>query len=129
MRGIKTHEVNALNEALSITVRDVPGYCGASHEYEIRKVMTEETRMTLDVGVLRIQFQKGPVAVYGVNGVSNESLLAIVRDRLECLQRGPFACQTNRMALDFVVAAMAAVSLREQYRVPRHVEGTHKKMT
>jgi hypothetical protein len=54
-------------------------------------------------------------------------LLAVVRDRLECFQRGPFACDTNQQALDHVVAAMESLHSRTKERVVRGVEGTNVK--
>ena len=124
MRRIKTHEVNGLNKALLVEVQDAPGPGGACYEYQIRKFMTAGTQMTFDVGLVHISFQKGPVTENGVNGVSNEALLAIVRDRLECFQRGDFACTENQTALDHVVAAMVALHNRTRDRVVRGVEGT-----
>jgi len=124
MRTITTHVVNGLNESLMINVLDAPGHGGACHRYRIRKFVPTGDGSSVDADLAQIHFQNGPIKEHGVNGVSNESLLAIVRDRLECFQRGPFACETNSAALDHVVAAMESLSLRTRDRVARGVEGT-----
>ena len=40
------------------------------------------------LGGLQITFQHGPIKEVGRNGLTNEALLAIVIDRLECAQAG-----------------------------------------
>lgn len=123
MRTITTHAVNGLNEALLIGVLDEPGQGGACHQYQIRKHVKNEDDATADVELVQLHFQNGPIKEFGVNGISGEALLAIVRDRLECFQRGPFACETNQQALDHVVAAMEALHSRTRERLERGVEG------
>lgn len=120
MREITTHKVNGLNEALKVAALDEPGQGNACHSYSI----TPTTGNALGV---RIDFQNGPLkeTVYP-NGLSNESLLAIVRDRLEGFQSGPYACELNQIALRSVINAMAALNARTSERVSRGVEGTHE---
>ena len=127
-RQIHTHEVNGLNEVLKINVLDNPGNGGACHVYQIEPVETANesnpsAASRLSQAVCRVKFQDGPILESGVNGISNESLLAIVRDRLECFQAGDFACDENQAALDGVVAAMDALLSRTAKRVIRGVEG------
>ena len=116
MRTIETHAVNGLNEALTLDVLDEPGQGGACHHYRVSWTPAE---------TCNIHFQNGPIKEFGVNGISGEALLAIVRDRLECFQRGPYVCETNQQALDHVVAAMGALESRTRERVDRGVEGTN----
>lgn len=127
MRKIETHAVNGLNEALVLAVLDEPGQGGACHKYLIH---ADESKVVLKDGVTvscLVEFQNGPIKEHGVNGISGEVLLAIVRDRLECFQRGPYACDTNQQALDHVIAAMESLASRTRERVERGVEGTHAK--
>lgn len=121
-RRIKTHEVNGLNEALLINVLDEPGHGNACHEYQIRRFTKDQD----DIELCNIQFQKGPIKEHGINGISGEALLAIVRDRLESFQAGLYACEANQAALDHVIAAMESLHSRTRERVERGVEGTHK---
>jgi hypothetical protein len=61
----------------------------------------------------------------GVNGISNEALLAIVEDRLLGFQAGPYSCRENAVALTKVQEAMMWLQKRTLDRVKRGVEGTH----
>jgi hypothetical protein len=47
-----------------------------------------------------------------------------VRDRLECFQAGPYACEENGQALWGVTWAMNKLKARTESRVARGVEGT-----
>lgn len=119
MRELTSHQVNGLNEALTIKVLDEPGHGGACHRYSIEwRDRDDFAHMTA------IQFQEGPIAEAGVNGISNEALLAIVQDRLAGFQSGPYACGDNQLALQHVQAAMTWLQKRTKERVERGVEGT-----
>ena len=73
-----------------------------------------------------ISFQNGPIGEVGVNGVSNEALLAVVEDRLLGFQSGPYACRDNAVALTKIQEAMMWLQKRTHERMARGVEGTHK---
>lgn len=79
MREIHDHKASA-TEPLIVAATDEPGHGGASHHYVIEA--GDYPRM------LTIQFQNGPIAEGGVNGVTNEALLAVVADRLRGFQKG-----------------------------------------
>lgn len=117
-RELHGHCTNALNEKIRVLVTDDPGAGGANHHY----------RMLVDglrgVQEIPIEFQKGPIAEAGVNGVSLEALLGIGIDRLEGFQSGPFACEANADALAHLVAALNTLKSRTAARVERGVEGT-----
>ena len=76
---------------------------------------------------VKIGFQNGPIQEAGTNGISNESLLAIVEDRLSGFQSGPFACRENALALTKLQESMMWLHKRTRDRVARGVEGTHEK--
>ena len=69
-----------------------------------------------------VQFQKGGVADNGVNGVTNEALLAIVIHRLEFLQ-GRFPCIQNSLAIINAKAALDILEQRTRSRIEREAEG------
>lgn len=48
---------------------------------------------------VRLRFQRGAVTEVGINGITNEILLAILVDSLEDLQTGTGACDENALAL------------------------------
>lgn len=121
-RELTSHKVNGLNDALTIEVLDEPGAGGANHEYAIC------VRGSNGVNYPHyVTFQKGPISEAGVNGISQEALLAIVEDRLACFQAGPFAHPWNALALGAVQSAMEYLHERTKERVERGVEGTSAK--
>lgn len=126
-RELTTHKVNGLNEALQIQVLDDPGQGNACHRYLIvPPIPADQLPDTLVCyGGYPINFQNGPTKEVGVNGISHEALLAIVRDRLEGFQSGPYACEANKCALECVILAMGALHSRTLERVQRGVEDTH----
>ena len=132
MRELTSHKVNGLNEALKIVATDEPGAGGAHHDYAITftdpKVGYERSPMSERHGKnCVISFQNGPIAEAGVNGISNEALLAIVIDRLECFQKGQYGCRENALALTKIQEAMHWLHHRTRERVARGVEGTMAK--
>lgn len=116
-REITSHKVAGLNEALGIEVLDEPGQGGACHEYQI---VLEDDECYL------VNFQNGPIQEFGVNGVSNEALLAIVEDRLLGFQAGKYACRENAIALTKIQEAMMWLQKRTRDRLARGVEGTNQ---
>jgi len=130
MRELTEHKVNPANDKLTIRVMDDPGAGGACHKYEIggydvrtNKSYNDETDYCSGL----ILFQNGPIAEAGVNGVTQEALLAIVIDRLRSFQEGAYACRENEMALTKIEEAMHWLHSRTLARMRRGVEGTHEK--
>lgn len=119
MREITTHRVNGCNESLRIMVLDEPGSGGANHKYGIDLLGGESCSGPV------LNFQNGPIAEVGTNGVTHEALLAIVIDRLQAFQKGPFACRENALALTNLEQAVHWLNHRTQFRMARGVEGTH----
>lgn len=126
MRVLDGHKVNPANDVINITVLDEPGAGGAHHHY--MATLPDWTRApdgSGAKGVWDIQFQNGPIAEAGVNGLTHEALLAILIDRMECFQAGPYACPENQDALDHMREAQASLLSRTKGRMARGVEGTH----
>lgn len=121
LRQITDHKVNGLNEALDIYVRDEPGQGNACHKYGIEWTYNDQ------ISVVEIDFQNGPIKEFGVNGVSNEAILAIVIDRLRGFQGGEFSTKENAVALTHVETAMLWLQKRTRDRIARGVEGTNVK--
>jgi hypothetical protein len=121
-REIVSHKVNGLNDALTILATDDPGAGGANHRYCI-----EWNYNGPACDALQVRFQNGPIAEAGVNGVSNEALLAIVIDRLQGFQSGQYSCRENSIALTKLQEAMHWLQHRTRERMARGVEGTSQK--
>lgn len=118
MRTITDHKLNGLNEALDITVTDEPGPGGANHAYQISNGV---------VVMASVLFQNGPIQEEGVNGISNEALMAIVIDRLRSFQSGPYSCRENAVALTHLETSLMWLQKRTRDRMARGVEGTSAK--
>jgi len=130
---------------LTITVLDEPGAGGANHEYRISSTYKKSEKMPIpmrsrmdDQTIIidadgsttltleRILFQNGPIPEVGVNGITQEALLAIVIDRLRCFQAGPYPHSLNEQALDCAVGALRCLQARTKERIQRGVEGENK---
>lgn len=121
IRTINDHKVNSANDKIEITVLDEPGAGGANHEYEIS--FHDASGLTS----LQINFQNGPIAEVGINGLTQEVLIAICIDRLCSFQDGPYACMENGRALRHLEIALEYLHARTRSRMARGVEGTHAK--
>lgn len=116
MRTINSHKVNPANDRIGIAVMDEPGPGGANHHYAIDVDGSENGT--------DLHFQNGAIAEAGVNGITHEVLLAIVIDRLEAFQKGPYACRDNAIALTHLETAKLWLFNRTLARMQRGVEGT-----
>lgn len=126
-RQLTAHKVSPddttdLNSRLKVEVLDGPGAGGACHQYRISENTDGESVLPAYI----VKFQNGPLKMKGLNGVSNEVILAIVQDRLEGFQSGQFACQDNEMALQAVKDAISALQKRTRDRLDRGVEGKNE---
>ena len=123
MRELHDHKINPVNDVIKINVMDEPGAGGAHHHYraELPSVDGHPTPNPTD-----IFFQNGPIAEAGVNGLTQEVLLAIVVDRLRSFQAGKYACRENALALTKIEEAQHWLHARTLARMQRGVEGTHK---
>jgi hypothetical protein len=137
MRTLTDHIVSGDQAVqLSIAVTDEPGAGGANHEYRIdghsvpgeRISLKDYTEVHPDGSVsapfAHISFQNGPIKEAGVNGITQEALLAIVIDRLRSFQEGPFRCRENAIALTHCEEALMWLQRRTVARIKRGVEGT-----
>lgn len=99
-----------------VVTTDERGAGNAYHKYEILRGKG-----------CKIKFQKGPIKECGINGIFQEDLLVVVRDRLKCFQEGEYACRENEEALKHVNLALDNLNARTANREARGVEGTSEK--
>lgn len=138
-RLITSHRVNPVNDVLKIAVLDQPGAGGACHLYRVsgfdpvdnaafKSVPGNMFRQSTEDGKFYsdVLFQCGPIAEHGVNGLTQEVLLAIVVDRLQSFQAGQFSCRENAVALTHLETAQLWLHKRTLDRMARGVEGTNK---
>jgi hypothetical protein len=114
--------LNAGVDSVRITVHDKPGQGGACHEYVMSYMDRNGNRRFQG-----ISFQNGPMLEFGVNGITQEALLAIVIDRLRGFQSGPFSCRENAIALTKCEEALMWLQKRTMDRVRRGVEGRNRR--
>jgi hypothetical protein len=69
-----------------------------------------------------VEFQRGGVADNGVNGVTNEALLAILIHRTKFLD-SKFGCDENKRAIQHMEEALVNLEVRSARRIVRGVEG------
>lgn len=123
MREIFDHKSSLTNDpsdALRVYACDDRGPGNANHEYIIT---LDDPSTGLISSFADINFQNGPLQENAFNGVSNESVLAVVIDRLKGFQAGPFACRENALALTKLQEAMHWLHERTRERAFRGVEG------
>jgi len=71
---------------------------------------------------LQIEFQRGAVQENGVNGLTNEALLAVLIHRTEFLN-SKFHCEENDEAIRHMKQALVNLEVRTARRMVRGVEG------
>lgn len=132
MRRLEDHVVTGdTSRQLEVLVLDEPGAGGANHDYAIKGYgqhpdgFTENGFPTSFVDC-KISFQNGPIREVGVNGLTQEVLLAVLIDRLRSFQAGPFACTANAVALGHLKSALYCLQERTRDRIARGVEGLTK---
>jgi hypothetical protein len=91
----------------------------ANHHYSVSTV--EQASVILQ----DVKFQKGPIKEFGINGVMNEDLIAMVIDRLNSFQDSQYKCRENALAITKLEEALLWLRKRTMDREARQVEGTH----
>jgi hypothetical protein len=136
VREIATYKVSGVDDGLRLITFDERGHGNVNYGYH---VTTEERPPPIGGGMssadlrkaqfmLRavhdIRFQYGPPPIVGINGLTNEVLLAIVADRLEGFQNGSFMSAYHGNALHHVKEALRELQNRTKDRLARGVEET-----
>ena len=120
VRQITMHKIDDLNKELALTCEKLPGENGDCYRIYAGELDTFDAFIDparahrLSQACVSIKFQNGDPATVGLNGITNEVLLAILRDRLEIFQRSPNACPENAEALENLQRASHALGLRAQ---------------
>lgn len=135
MTKLTNHIVDgSATSTVQIDRADKKGPGGAPHRYDITGFDTVNNSFSdngngyiSSFSRAPIIFQDGTVPEKGNNGVTMESLLAIVQDALTHFQEGPYPCDENAEALEGVTKALDALNDRTRNRMKRNVEGKHTK--
>lgn len=124
MRIIDHNGMNLTNKMLQLRAIGEPTFGGANHSYEV--LIFDKAGIDEPKVICTVNFQNGPIQEAGVNGVTQEILLAIVIDRLTSFQAGSFACRENAVALTHIETALMWLEKRTRDRIKRNVEGVYK---
>jgi hypothetical protein len=132
LRTLTDHvvEYDTANQ-LKIEVLDEPGQGGACHVYDMSYLsdvlLDDQGKYAVEKVSHVVKFQNGPIKEFGVNGVTQEALLAVLIDRLRSFQAGAFACRDNAIALTHLEESLMWLQRRTRERIRRGVEGTTQK--
>lgn len=97
-------------EAGPVGLGGAPGYYDVAHP-----TATFKTRL--------------PFQTVNTPGLTNEILLAVVHDRLERFQEGPYPCAENAAAMAKIQEALAALHKRTARRETSGLEGKHEEVS
>ncbi len=112
------HDGHGLNETIIIET-DAPDASGAAHNY---------TATINGKVVASIQFQKGPrLNPESTPGMTEAAVLAVLVDRLQGFQSGPYACRENAIQLTKLEETMHWTKHRADERARRGVLGKNEK--
>lgn len=125
MRTITHHSVPGKADTVTVEAVGDPGAGGAPVEYHLSWSEPVQGGSYSSLQTTKLRFQSRPVPE-GINGITNEALLAVVLDRLQAFQQGPFPCQENREAIRSVFEALYWLQKRTVVRMERNVEGELK---
>ena len=106
----------------TFVTHDKPEF-NAPHQYNVWAA-TNDGEVT---NLQEVNFQKGPVGEYGLNGLFNEDLIHMVINRLEHFQKSDFSCRENAVAITKLEEALMWLGNRTQGRHNRGVLGTSDK--
>lgn len=112
LRQADNNGVEAFHLLRNAAGADVP----AGHSYAVMRGSEE---------LERLDFQCGPVKEVGVNGITNEALLAILIHRTSVLNEN-FPSHLNEAAIKSMQVALNLFESRTRDRVARGVEGENK---
>ena len=126
-----TRELNTIQKREKLNkvyAVDEIGNGGANHLYFIEWESRIQDKSFVKHDRVEIQLQNGARKLDGsIHGVIDTDLLEIVRDRLQCFQRGDFATRENAIALTHIEEALMWMNRRVEDRIERNVLGTDNK--
>ena len=123
MRTIPLGNEGSVNPTLRVQALDEPGAGGACHHYWV--TLSDDGKKNGKI-VTEVKFQNGAIHEAGINGSTNEALLAIIIDRLQGFSNGPFPSHETSLALTKCQEALHWLEHRTRERDRRGVEGKHE---
>lgn len=112
VRIIKPDQDIRADPEIRVEVVDEPGSSGCSDQYRIKfpylwnkAASGDPPVMVRGLGTFYLKFQHGHASEVGPNGISEQALLAILQDRLQCRAKGPYHDSLRLRALQHLDAA------------------------
>ena len=125
---MESNKLSTIQKRENLTTIQRVGTIGPGGAYHDYKVYFKCKPGGHDIAVSTISFQKGhhtdPEARHGV---LDADLLEIVRDRLQCFQKGEFSTRENSIALTHIEEALLWMNKRVEDRIERNALGTYEK--
>jgi hypothetical protein len=124
------HDGHGLNESIEIVADERDSSAGgASHSYTFGMPGAPPVNRALDGNnVAHVQFQHGPRLVAGSTaGVTEGAILAMLIDRYQAFQAGPFSCRENAIILTKLEECLHWTKARADARARRGVLGRNEK--
>jgi hypothetical protein len=120
------HDGHGTQEKITIISDEPDPRDGAAHNYSLN--VERVTAWTHNGDFATLRFQRGPKNDPDhVPGLTDAALLAVLIDRYEGFQRGPFACRENAIVLTHLQTAALWIRARADDRARRGVMGTRAK--
>lgn len=112
MRQLENFSTDPRFKDLEVAATDQTTKGQANREYEIRwKNKNQPNQTTLNHA--QIKFQTGNPTKVGVNGITDEALIAISIDRMRSFQTGPNANRETGVALTQLEEALTSLKSRK----------------
>jgi len=130
MRFLTEHKTMNPLQFCDVETRDEPGAGGANHLYRVTACHAAPGEMAEEKDIYRldIRFQDGPRNEHGSTvGVIDTALLAILIDRLQSFQSGPFSSREGAIALTHLQEALLWSDKRAVLSAARGVMGKNQK--
>lgn len=125
MREIHTHQNSEFTRKhIRVFAVDDAGSGGACHEYQVH-VVPDHNEPSSEV--VTVKYQHGPIKEVGINGITDEALLAIVEDRLQAFSGGELPSRQGALARTHVQQALFWLRDRQEERARRGVAGKLEK--
>jgi hypothetical protein len=116
---IKSEEIYKDHNGISVIANSGRGLDGHSYEVYYPK---DENDPLVPKQLMHMHFQSGAVPINGVNGITNEILLAILINRTKILDC-QYPCTENKLAISHMEDALGILEQRTARRISKGIEG------
>lgn len=120
----KHHDGHGLNDLLIIEADERDPEAGNASHFYMAGLAGFDEEGPYETVAIRVQFQHGPRNAEGTPGALDAALIAILLDRYEGFQSGPYRCRENALVITKLEEALHWMQHRTNDRARRGVLGT-----